>query len=318
MHLHNVTLVVPLSDFLALLTLATDGSAADGLGVRPCMDGQTLQLAAQLSGSISQVVLAPGQNLSSLWRAVQLSGYTGWGVNATQLVVRPQAAVPDALVAACVPVTGSSSNGEGSSDGLSGGAIAGIVVGSVVGGALLLAAALLLLRRRRDSRCGSLRTSSAHCSRQRSPLPVPLPCVCRHAHELAHKVSLGVSTDPGTSFGPAAKAAGAAANASTTGILTTGSAAAGGRAPGGGERRRAHALAQAAIKRPGRRSSDAVAAVAAGAGGAAAARAHRHGGPGCAGGRGRRRPGIAGMVLAWLRLLCTRLVRAAHVVRWRA
>ncbi len=156
--LHNVTLVLPQQDFVALLTLATDGS------VRPCVDGAVLQLAAQLNGSISQVVLAPGQNLSSLWRAVQLSGYTGWGVNATQLVVRPQAAVPEGLVAACVPTASasSSSTDDGSSGGLSGGAIAGIVVGSVLGGALLLAAAVaLLLRRRRGKRCAQA-SSSLH------------------------------------------------------------------------------------------------------------------------------------------------------------
>ncbi len=153
-HLHNVTLVVPQQDFLALLTLATDGSAADVLGVRPCVDGAVQQLAAQLNSSVTRLEVAPGQNLSSLWRAVQLSGYTGWGVNATQLVVRPQAAVPDALVAACVPAPSSSSD-TGSSGGLSGGAVAGIVVGSVVGGALLLAAAAVLFRRWLASRCAA-------------------------------------------------------------------------------------------------------------------------------------------------------------------
>ncbi len=153
--LHNVTLVVPQQDFLALLTLATDGS------VRPCVDGAVLQLAAQLSANISRLALAPQQNLSSLWRAVQLSGYTGWGVNASQLVVRPQAAVPEALVAACVPAVPAPPSSDGaspsspSSSGLSGGAIAGIVVGSVVGGALLLAAAAVLIRRRRHDRCAA-------------------------------------------------------------------------------------------------------------------------------------------------------------------
>ncbi len=159
--LHNVTLVVPQQDFLALLTLATDGSAADGLSVRPCVDGAVRQLAAKLNGSVSQVVLTPGQNLRGLWRAVQLSGYTGWGVNATQLVVRPQVAVAEALVAACVPVpsgSSSSSSDTGSGDGLSGGAIAGIVVGSVVGGALLLAAAAAFLMAWRR-RCAQLRSA---------------------------------------------------------------------------------------------------------------------------------------------------------------
>ncbi len=55
---------------------------------------------------------------------------------------------------------------------------------------------------------------------------VPLPCVRRHARELAHKVSLGASTDPGTSFGPPAKPDGAAPSVASHGTQASAAAAA--------------------------------------------------------------------------------------------
>ncbi len=138
LELDNVTLVVPLPDFLALLTLATDGRAG------ACVDSSTLTLTAQLQRGV-QALTATNATCGS----VSLGGYTGWGVNATDLTVRPQQAVP-ANVCRCLNdlvnggqqgggTAGASDASGGGGGGLSGRTV-GIIVGCAVGGALLLAA----------------------------------------------------------------------------------------------------------------------------------------------------------------------------------
>ncbi len=158
--LHNVTLVVPTSDFLALLTLATDGDGAKG--VRHCSDAATLRQAALLQAGTQ--ALAPS---AASWEVVALRAYAAQGVNASQLVVLPQTPVPDSVLQACSraqmlappsangTAAAGSGGGDGDSNGLSPQTL-GVIVACTVGGALLLAGAaltvLLVLRRRRASR----------------------------------------------------------------------------------------------------------------------------------------------------------------------
>ncbi len=169
--LHNVTLTVPLPDFLALLTLATDGGGGGVLSVRPCMDEGVRQLAAQLSNAVYALALYPGtaqaQQNGTLWQGMVLAAYTGWGVNATKLMVRPATAVPAELTAACAaalaaaapppPGGGGGGGGGGSpSSSSSSSSTVGIIVGCTIGGVVLLAlvalAAVYVVRHRCVSR----------------------------------------------------------------------------------------------------------------------------------------------------------------------
>ncbi len=149
--LHRSAVWLPILDYLALLTLATDGSPRGGL--RHCMDNATLRHAALLQPGVLDVRLG---NLT--WDNFTLASYTGWGVNATQVLVLPQTPVPaDVLqrMQAGPPVTaGNATEGSGGGGGSS---TVGIIVGCTVGGVALVAAvagaALLLLRRRAHDRC---------------------------------------------------------------------------------------------------------------------------------------------------------------------
>ncbi len=157
--LHDATLVVPVLDFLALLMLATDGRPTGG--VRLCMDGTTLQQAAQLQAGIR--ALKP---TSTTWERLTLSAYTGWGANATDLTVLPQTPVPASITQRCGSLLGSDdaaatpSPPPGGSGGEDSSAPIGVIVGCSVGGAVLLAlvavVAVALWRRKKaqtDNRC---------------------------------------------------------------------------------------------------------------------------------------------------------------------
>ncbi len=154
--LSNVTLVVPVLDFLALLTLATDNATAI-TGVRRCMDSATLQQAADLRPGIQALQLG-----NASWTHLALAAYRGWGANASLLTLQPQTPVPASVTLRCgtalapAPAAGrqGSSGGESSSS-----APVGVIVGCVVGGTALLAItavlAVLWQRRKsaRDTRC---------------------------------------------------------------------------------------------------------------------------------------------------------------------
>ncbi len=165
--LHNVTLVVPVLDFLALVTLATDGTAAS---VRGCMEPDTLLHAARLAPGVQAVQLA-----TSAWDALNLTALAGWGFNASKLIVRPQTPVPASLVQRCAvprPATTATSGDESSSS-----TPVGIIVGCTVGGVVLLAvlaAAATVLLRCRNKRCGRAMTPPSPCS-----------ATCAHARGLS-------------------------------------------------------------------------------------------------------------------------------------
>ncbi len=159
--LHNVTLVVPALDFLALLTLATDGGASS---VRRHMDMATQQHAAMLQQGMQTLQLESLTPCCSF----TLGAYTGWGVNASLLTLQPQTPLPDAVVQRLrQPPAGASAapSSDGSTSGLSAGQLAGIVVGCVAGVVLLagLVLAAVALSRSR-SRCAEPHT----CSQTRS------------------------------------------------------------------------------------------------------------------------------------------------------
>ncbi len=149
--LHNVTLVVPALDFLALLTLATDGGASS---VRRHMDMATQQHAAMLQQGMQTLQLESLTPCCSF----TLGAYTGWGVNASLLTLQPQTPLPDAVVQRLrQPPAGASAapSSGGSTTGLSSAQLAGVIVGCVAGGVVLLAglvaAAVALSRRRRGN-----------------------------------------------------------------------------------------------------------------------------------------------------------------------
>ncbi len=141
---YRTTLWLPILDYLALLTLATDGTSYGSL--RQLMDGATLRHAALLQPGVQAVQLG---NLT--WDNFTLAAYTGWGVNASHVLVLPQTPVPAAVQQALAPppaAQGGSSGGDSST--------VGIIVGCTVGGValLVLAAAAVLLWRRRRTRGG--------------------------------------------------------------------------------------------------------------------------------------------------------------------
>lgn len=166
--LYNVTLVLPVVDYLALLTLATDSSSSNVLSIRACMDDATLHQATLLSPGIQ--ALLPS-NITA-WDTLPLAAYTGWGVNATQLIIQPQADLPASITQRCaltqrprvtspngaptdVPAT---DTGDSTSSSSSSPATLGIIIGCTVGGTVLLVAVgiagLVLWRRRHMSpRC---------------------------------------------------------------------------------------------------------------------------------------------------------------------
>ncbi len=106
-------------------------------------------------------VIVPGSITS--WDNLTLTAYTGWGVNAGQLTVRPQAQLPSGIAQRCVFVArvpaaslpppaaaAASSDEDGSSS-----TPVGLIVGCTVGGVALLAAlaaGAVLLRKRRQKR----------------------------------------------------------------------------------------------------------------------------------------------------------------------
>ncbi len=112
-------------------------------------------------------VIVPG-NITS-WDNLTLTAYTGWGVNASALVVRPQPSLPAGLVQRCLFVarapaaglpppatTAASSDGDDSSS-----TPVGLIVGCTVGGVALLAALLagvVVLQRRRHERYATGKT----------------------------------------------------------------------------------------------------------------------------------------------------------------
>ncbi len=152
MELHNVTLVVPVLDFLALLTLATDNSSGS---VRACVDAATLQHAARLAPSIT--ALSAG---AAAWDALSLRSYAAWGINGSALLVRPQTPVPASITQRCTfpppaPAASGSSSAPGG-DGSTSAQTVGIIVGCTAGGVAVLAAVaavLLVWRRRQKNRC---------------------------------------------------------------------------------------------------------------------------------------------------------------------
>ncbi len=98
--------------------------------------------------------IIPGSITS--WDTLNLTAYTGWGVNASRLIVRPGAPLPADLVQRCLfvalpPPPAAAAASSGDSDSSS--APVGLIVGCTVGGVALLAAlaagAVLLQRRRR-------------------------------------------------------------------------------------------------------------------------------------------------------------------------
>ncbi len=148
--LHNVTLVVPVLDFLALTSLATDGTAGS---VRPCLEPDALLHAARLAPGVQALQLA-----TSAWDALNLTALAGWGFNASKLIVRPQRPVPASLVQRCAglapppPATVTAASGDDGPSSTPVGLIVGCTVGSVVLLAALAASAVVLLRRR-NKRC---------------------------------------------------------------------------------------------------------------------------------------------------------------------
>lgn len=132
-------------DYLALLTLASDGNAS--MIVRGGMSTATLEHAAKLQPGIQMVQLA-----SVTCCNFTLSAYIGWGVNATKLVLVPQEPVPAAILQKLQPDAPPAAS---SSSGIDGSTI-GIIVGCTVGGTVVLVtaagAALVLWRRRGQSR----------------------------------------------------------------------------------------------------------------------------------------------------------------------
>ncbi len=135
MDMFNVTLQLPLLDFLALVTLATDDSP---WSVRGCMDGATLDHAALLDSNVQArgarfaAALAVSSRLSVLlrnrachlarrrrcpcaiaqalvlanvtWELLHLQRYTGWGGSGQWVQARPQAPVPGDVVRRCGPL----------------------------------------------------------------------------------------------------------------------------------------------------------------------------------------------------------------------
>ncbi len=156
--LHNVTLVVPALDFLALFMLASEQESSGVLSVRACMPAAALQQAAALAPGVQ--VLMPG-NVTG-WGGFTLAAYTGWGVNASLLVIQPQGALPASVTQGCAlvarpPAALNSTSSSGDDDGSS--TPVGAIVGGVVGGVALLAAVALaaVLQRRRRRRDASAR-----------------------------------------------------------------------------------------------------------------------------------------------------------------
>ncbi len=149
--LSNVTLVVPLVDFLALLTLATD-DVNTVIDVRSCMDNATLQHAADLRPGIQALQLG-----NASWTRLTLAAYQGWGVNASLLTLQPQTPVPAGVTLRCraafspAPATSQQGSGGGES---SASPPVGVIVGCVVGGTALLAITALLVVRWRRRKSG--------------------------------------------------------------------------------------------------------------------------------------------------------------------
>jgi MYXO-CTERM domain-containing protein len=168
----NVTLVLPVRDYTALVALA----ALPDAQWASCLDGPTALLAGALrSGMCAPVVLDPAQGwalgtggelppqLLQVWpRPVHLASYCGWGMNATSLVLVPEqsgssGADGDVLdrLGRCLAGLGAAESVPAAS-GMSTTQRLGAVVGGVVGGALLallgLAGILAWRRRRRKSK----------------------------------------------------------------------------------------------------------------------------------------------------------------------
>ncbi len=159
--LYNVTLVVPALDFLALLTVALDGTPRS---VRRCMDEATLAHALVLDTRIRAAVPQV-----ATYDCLVLAWFNAWGVNATALVVKPASALPPSLApcfaqapppltadvriggAGGAPAASPAASPEPES--VSVGAVVGGVVGSVALLALLGLGAWVLRARRRRCAC---------------------------------------------------------------------------------------------------------------------------------------------------------------------
>ncbi len=168
--LHNVTLVVPLLDFLALLVLAVerDGTLCAS-SLRPMLDDATLRHADALAPGVRAAQLRNGTAGSFL-----LASYSGWGVNATLLTVQSVAPLPDCLAEASSGLFGpnrTAVRGRGPTAGNALGsetARVGVVVGCSVAGAVVvaaLAAAAALLLRRRSAAARRRCAGAASCAR---------------------------------------------------------------------------------------------------------------------------------------------------------
>jgi hypothetical protein len=157
--IHNCTLVLPWSDYAALLSAALRWAVAHGS--TPATSKETWKAGAVATAPILQgittLVVSPLQgNLSESSPYLLVASYSGWGVNATatrfvpEPLVGPRPELPDWTPPAAPAFPADTSSGGGSSQQVA----LGLGIGVGVGGALLLAAALgcVVVHKRREAR----------------------------------------------------------------------------------------------------------------------------------------------------------------------
>jgi hypothetical protein len=136
--MHNVTLLVPPDDFVAMAVLALSLPPQDAAACLSSPDA--LQLFDHLQQDVERVTL--GNDVSQVADGMLLlSVYTGWGVNSTQLRLVPQDPQSEQMqqLRACVQA-----RTQGSSTSRAP-VVVGAVVGSVCGAALLVVGAVWAL-----------------------------------------------------------------------------------------------------------------------------------------------------------------------------
>lgn len=137
-YLDNVTLVLPVSDFLALYHPAKLlASGWDGCRKAPS-GAPAYGLVDPRFRDISVFKVAPGSDPNAMINMVELVEYQGWGVRGTSVRVVPVVSVADIPLSTYQPCGGSGDDHDDNSLAI------GVGVGVGVGGALLVAALIVL------------------------------------------------------------------------------------------------------------------------------------------------------------------------------